>query len=204
MVSVPARNSTPAQSKLLQNRGRTSLRPAGTHCLTANRPRRPNRRAGPKAARHPQASTRNPAKNGPMAAVKGPIEPQVPSALPRSPSRKIVAIKAMPRGIMPAMPNPCTARPNISQARLVAKNAIAEPTEKNSDSGQDETAEADAIAQAAVDGHQNHIGQNKCAGCPGHDVSAHGESVAQEGQGHAAHGRTERHDRRRYHQRIEK
>ena len=65
-----------------------------------------------------------------MAAVSGPMEPQVPSALPLSPSRKMVAMKAMPRGIMPAMPKPWTARPIMSQVRLVAKKAIAEPAEK--------------------------------------------------------------------------
>ena len=103
---------------------------------------------------------------------------------------------------MPAMPNP--GRPARTSARPGwLQKCHCRADGKNSDSGQNETAAADAIAQAAVDGHQNHIGQSKCAGCPSYDVSAHGESVAQDGQGHAAHGRTERHDRRRYHQRIE-
>ena len=66
----------------------------------------PTPMGGKKATRHPHCSIRKPANKGPMKAVVGPTELQVPSAFPRSSGRKIVEINAIPNGMMPPTPTP--------------------------------------------------------------------------------------------------
>ncbi len=176
---------------------------------TGSHSRRPESRQCPPAAattkdaRQPQAVMITPATSGPTNPAIGPTWLHVPSALPRRSAAKIAEMKAMPSGISPDAPMPCTARPAMSSPRSRRHDSHDRADTEDADAQQQQSSSAHHVAEATVERHQHHERQRKRDRHPRRHIGRNLEVIADDGQCDTYHGAGDGHDNGGHHQRVE-